>query len=85
MDRTITIRITTETLPAGIRGLSMMTDKDAYTVCLASDQDDQQAAAAFIHEMLHVYHRDHERTVAVDQLEEERHREAESILRILLQ
>lgn len=77
-ERTITLRLITTPLPPGAHGMSAK-DKggdDNYIVLLNEDDDPDAQQEAFIHELLHIWHKDHDRQGAdVQQLEAERHAE----------
>ncbi len=81
MDRTVTIRIITKVMPeiTGIHGACMKTGEDMFLIWLNGHEDDPKTAESFIHEMLHIYHRDHDRNVSVDYIEFLRHNETKKI------
>lgn len=80
MDRTITIRIKTEQLPESVRGVSVERRPEDYIMLLNGQEDDPETVAAFLHEMLHIYHEDHGRAGGTDGIEAERHEELQRII-----
>lgn len=83
MDRTITIRIKTEQLPESVRGVSVERRPEDYIMLLNGREDDPETVAAFLHEMLHIYHGDHGRAGETDGIEEERHEELQNIIAVI--
>ena len=83
MDRTITIKIITENMPSSIKGFSMKTGAEEFAVFLNGHEDDPDTVGSFLHEMLHIYHGDLDKSLPSDQLEKERHREIEEVLEAL--
>lgn len=76
-DRKIKLRIVEQPLPQGIHGASVK-DGDTIIVFINEDDTPDEQQGAFIHEMLHVWHGDHDQEgVNVQQLEAERHRETQ--------
>ena len=62
-------------LPRSVHGVGMK-DGDAFIVAINEADDPVQQQTAFIHEMLHIWHHDHDKAGAdVDRLEAERHAE----------
>lgn len=74
-EQKIMLRIIKAPLPRSIHGTSAK-DGDAIIVLVNEDDDPDRQQEAFIHECLHIWHGDHDRTGAdVQQLEAQRHRE----------
>lgn len=82
MMRNISLSIAQQQLP--VPGLVAQKAEDDYTIILNTDLPDTERAAAFLHEMLHIWHNDFASGKSVDQIEQERHVEMERILEILL-
>lgn len=76
----MTLQIIKRPLPNSIHGAAAK-EGDGYTV-LINDQDDQdRQTLAFLHEMLHIWHKDHDREGAdVSALEAERREELKRLL-----
>ena len=69
------LRLIWAELPRSVHGMSTR-DGDTYTVVINAADDPDQQQAAYIHELLHIWHHDHDKTGAdVDRLEAERHAE----------
>jgi len=79
------IRIVEERLPETIKGFTGRKENDDYTILLNTELSDTEKAAAFLHEMLHIWHNDFASGKSVDQIEQERHAEMEKIMEILLE
>ena len=70
-------------LPETIRGISTLKG-DKYIVVLNENMTPAEKVASFLHECLHIYHRDHNNSVwTADEIEARRHRELIEILEIL--
>ena len=82
-ERKIGIMFKEEKLPGTINGLTVERGKDAYMILLRDDMTETEKAAAFLHEMLHIYHNDHESGKSLDELEKERHAELLELLTYL--
>lgn len=78
----IVLHIGKEKLPQGIHGISSA-EGHHYTILIDSNQRQEEQAAAFLHEMLHIWHGDHESNKSTAEIEEERHEELISILSYL--
>lgn len=71
----ITLRLIRAELPRSVPGMSTR-DGDTFIVVVNAAADPDQQQAAFVHELLHIWHHDHDKTGdALDQLEAERHAE----------
>ena len=74
-EQKIILRLIKNPLPRSIHGLSAK-DGDAIIVLINEDDDPDTQQEAFIHEMLHVWHGDHDReNIDVNKLEAQRHTE----------
>lgn len=84
--REITLRVITEAgTPDTIRGAywpeSPEDPEERYTILINPNMTEEIQAEAFLHECLHIWHKDHqEETKDADQIETERHAEAQRIL-----
>lgn len=83
-ERTIKLQIITSPLPASVRGLTAnQKGSDVFTIAINDQKNDDEQAIAFLHEMLHIWHSDHDREgVNISELEHERHRELKRLLTI---
>ena len=70
-------------LPETVHGVLQQTEKDTYTIFINSDQTDDERAAAFLHECLHIYHNDFASQESADSIEKARHAELKRICEIL--
>ena len=78
MKRDITLHISTAEMPTTVRGVSVPKrggSKDEFLIILNEGLSDSERTAAFLHEMLHIWHGDHEAVTDVDLLEKIRHQE----------
>lgn len=78
MEKTLQIQIKTAELPQTVHGLTTQ-QAGAYTIYINEDQTQDEQAAAFLHECLHIYHDDFNSTRTAGELEEERHAELKRI------
>lgn len=78
MEKTLQIQIKTAKLPQTVHGLTTQ-QAGAYTIYINEDQTQDEQAAAFLHECLHIYHDDFNNTRTAGELEEERHAELKRI------
>lgn len=79
-EQRISIRIIKTPLPQAINGLSMK-DGNTFIVLINENDSQDEQKETFIHEMLHIWHGDHDREFKdVQQLEEQRHQETTWIL-----
>lgn len=82
--RDISIKVLTAPLPDSIHAFVTQRDTEIYWIFLNSNENETQQAASFVHECLHIYHRDTEREdLTADQIEAIRHAEAVEILKVL--
>ena len=58
---------------------------DGHAIVMNKSLDDKHQAAAFLHEMLHLYHNDNEYQGNIYQLEQERKQELRDLLQILIE
>ena len=77
--REILLHIAEDRLPEDVRGMST-TDGNKAFIMVNSEMSEDERAAAFLHECLHLWHRDHETGADV---EAERHAEIMRVLEIL--
>lgn len=82
MEQTITLKIETASLPGTVHGFSAKQPGRFYIVVNEADPPDRQAAT-FLHEMLHIWHDDHDSGRSADSIEQERHAEVQRLLSIL--
>ena len=73
-ERIIKIRLVTVDLPENVHGSCQKAGDNEYNIMINSLLSDEDQEVTFLHEMLHIYHRDHDRGVNVDRLEAERHK-----------
>lgn len=79
-ERTVKLQLITAPLPPGIHGASATGDGQRFTVLINEDDDPERQEQAFLHEMPHIWRRDHDRPGAdVNRLEQERHAELERL------
>ena len=83
MDKTISIRIITNELPDIVQGACIKNGEDSYILVLNGADEDPATVGAFLHEMLHIYHGDHESGLPVAEIEAARHKEIIDILDML--
>jgi len=82
--RDISIKVLTAPLPETIHAFVTQRDTGTYWIFLNSNESETQRAASFIHECLHIYHRDTEREdLTASQIEAIRHAEVVEILKVL--
>ena len=82
--RDISIKVLTAPLPETIHAFVTQRDTETYWIFLNSNKSETQQAASFVHECLHIYHRDTERQdLTADQIEALRHSETVEILQEL--
>ena len=75
-EQKIILRLIKHPLPRSVHGLSAK-DGDAIIVLINEDDDPDTQEAAFIHECLHIWRGDHDRTGAdVQQIEARAHAQA---------
>ena len=80
-ERQLNITIRTAKLPAKANGATAETVKHKeYLILLNSDKSPEEQKKALIHEVLHIWHDDFRRT-DLNQIEGERSREAEEIVK----
>ncbi len=78
--REILLHIAEDKLPEDVRGMSTTDGKKAF-VLVNSEMSEDERTAAFLHEMLHIWHGDHEGADA--DVEAERHAELKRIMQLL--
>ena len=82
--RKIVIEVATEPMAGTIHGgITGDPAADQYIILINANDTEQRQAATFLHECLHIWHRDHATPARVDQLEGERHAEIKELLRVL--
>ena len=81
-DKHVNLSIVTAHLPEGIEGITSPDGHDNYTIMINADLSDNKQAEAFLHECLHIWNRDFERTEteSVGQIEARTHRQIEQFL-----
>ena len=82
-ERNIKIRLVrSEEVPEGIGGsVFKLAGDDNYLMLINGSDSDHDQIVSFLHECLHIWHRDHDREVLVTELERERHDELEELLK----
>lgn len=89
MIRKIDLRLASVQLPETVPGMSreQLTGEgcEKYVVAINEDLCDLERAAAFIHEMLHIYHNDFQDARPVAEVEKERRKELIQLLRLLIE
>lgn len=83
MARTLTVTIHDAEMPDSINGLLLSKEPDCYSIMINSKKNPSEQAAAFLHECLHIYHKDTESDRSPDSIEKERNKEIISLLEIL--
>ena len=81
-ERNIKIRIvTTDELPATVPACCAKDGGTDNYIMLINGRDDERAQLrSFLHECLHIWHRDHDSSEDVQTIEKERHKELEKLL-----
>lgn len=82
MNKTFKVSIAEICLPEGVNGASAETAAGEYIVALRKGISETEKAAAFLHEMLHIYHDDFNSGLNVKQIEADRHAELLTILSV---
>ena len=85
MNRQITITIENTPLPASINAVLHEAADNDFIICLNSEKTDDERAAGFIHECLHIYRDDFKRPEPADHIEQTRHNELLRLLQIVEQ
>lgn len=82
-ERAINIRlIRSEELPESIGGcVSKLDGNDNYLMLINGAKSERRQIVSFLHECLHIWRRDHERTDPVTVIEQEIHEELREILK----
>ena len=60
--REITIRLFQEPLPENIHGFCAKDGKDSFIINIDPGMSEDEQALSFLHEMLHIWNRDHEKS-----------------------
>lgn len=81
--RNINIRLYMEDMPENIGAWSGTKDGRTFDIALNSNRTEDQQAASFLHEALHIFFQDHTSTRPADELEAERHAQMKRIFREL--
>lgn len=73
--RTIVVRLSEEPIPdLDLRGFCLPDNEpNSYIVWVNGQMSEEQKEETFLHEMLHLYHRDNEQPQNVQELEYKRH------------
>lgn len=72
-ERNLNIRVITDAMPKTVHAFSMQNGPDSFTVVLNAADTESRREAAFIHEMQHIYRRDHEKEATADEIEKVAH------------
>ena len=83
MDQQLQINITTAQLPEKIHSILQKTGRGGYNIFINSDQTEDERAAAYLHEALHIYHGDADSKTPADIIEQERHAELKRLLQLM--
>ena len=81
-DRHINLSIVTAHLPEGADGIVTLDRNNNYMIIVNADLPEDKQTKAFLHECLHIWNRDFERTEteSVGQIEARTHRQIEQFL-----
>lgn len=79
-ERTFNLRIIKTPLPGSVKEAAAVIP-GGYMVMINESLPEPNQAAAFVHAMLHIWHNDFDAAQPVQQLETERHRETDEILK----
>ena len=82
--RNISIRlVTNEDLPENVSGCcAKLPGEDNYLMALNAQSGEEQQLLSYLHECLHIWHRDHDREGSVEQIEKDRHEELAQLLKL---
>ena len=72
-------------LPGEVKGATAQTGADEYKTIINSSLDQEEQAAAFIHECVHILNRDHLKTEPVQEIEAKVHEQLKAIAENYLQ
>ena len=81
--RNINIRLFMEDMPEDIHAWSGTKDGEKFDIVLNSKGTEDQQAASFLHEALHIFYEDHTSTRPAGELEAERHEQMKRIFKEL--
>ena len=81
-ERNINIKmIRSEELPDSVGGYILKQDgDDNFTMLINGNKDERDQILSFLHDCLHIWHRDHDRRDPVGVIEKERHDELQELL-----
>ena len=81
-ERNISIRlIRSGRIPGSVDGCVLKLDgDDNYMMMINSEKSERAQVIAFLHECLHIWHRDHDSGRAVNTIEKDRHSELRELL-----
>ena len=82
--REVKIKIHCEQMPGKVRAALIEPKPGCYQIFLNAGLSDQEQAAGFLHECLHIYHGDTAEPVGAGTIEERRHNELKQLLSFLL-
>ena len=83
-DRTVSLRIVRANLPDGVSGMTTKDDDDSYIIFLDDREPEIAQVASFLHECLHIWHKDHDSGMSTGLIEEMRHKELKDILQSMI-
>ena len=83
MRKSFKVSIAETAFPEKVSGSVTEVEDGEYIICLHKGMTEDERTAAFLHEMLHIYHDDFRSGLSVRQNEAERHAELERLLTIL--
>lgn len=78
--RSISLTIEEVDLPESVDGVSTERQPGEYVIFINGNKDNDAKSGIFLHEMLHVWHGDHDNDMDTDELELIRHEELKRIL-----
>lgn len=79
----ITLIIKEGKFPDSVKGATVALDEDTFQIWINDHLDPDEMAAAFLHEMLHVWNDDFDRDENADQVEERTHEQLKRISDII--
>ena len=83
MERDITIRLVKHKMPDQAGGVIVQEGKESYLIIINDQKSEQEQAAAFLHECLHIWHNDFSTNTNALEVEELRHRELAGLADLL--
>lgn len=86
-ERNVSIRlIRSDEIPGSVEGCILQLDgDDNYMMIINSDRDERAQVISYLHECLHIWHRDHGSGRTVNEIEKDRHEELRELLEAMRQ